>query len=527
VKPVLLRRILAATVFIAPLSHAADEAAKPAAAAQPVMFQAFAAAVQEMRQAYDQDAHPNAYFEKMLTFQHSPETMQLIVEAFGTDRPWGLEKVGVEQGKTHWRSPLFALRRTTPSGGTVEWSELTSDVLVDQAGKTLEFRAAWPSFSYEDKDALITLRDGALAGTNRRSGKLWYGNMEGSLASVEVAGKTKPLSMAMRDLRFASKVEERPRTVQMTQTFGIKAIEFAGERIDDFTIAMRVANLEKAALVAMQEAEKKLGAKQVATRDDLSAMMPLFKTMLRGAAKYKTALLVDEMSFAYHGHKAMLKGRVGLDGVREADLADMAKVAKRVQARVEIKVPLALVREVALTVARQQLAAAAAAGKAQAQPQDLAKVAQSVTDAVVGKLLGNGYARLQNDMLVSTIEFRDGVLRVNGKKIDLPKPAKAPAPGAANYMQSRRITDSCTLPDYPAQVVEKDAELALTLQYVVDPEGKLRDLQLAQPSGFTDFDGALLRAFNECRFIPALKDGKPVEQTVTQTFRREPGSTRP
>lgn len=525
-KPALLRRVLAATLFVAPFSHAADEAAKPAAAPPPLMFQAFAAAVQEMRQEFDAVAHPNTYFEKMLTFQHSPETVKLLVEAFGTERPWGLEKVGVEQGKTHWRSPLFALRRTTPSGGTVEWSELTSDVLVDQAGKTVDFRAAWPSFSYEDKDVLISLRDGALSGSNRRSGKLWYGSMEGSLASIEVAGKTKPLSMSMRDIRLAGKVEERPRTVEITQVFGIKAIEFAGERVDDFTIALRVANVEKAALLAMQEAQKKLGAKEVASREDLSAMMPLFKSMVRGAAKYKTALVVDEMSFAYHGHKAMLKGRVGLDGVREADLANMANVAKRVKARFEIKVPLALVREVALAVARQQLAAAA--GKAEAKPQDLAKVAQSVTDAVVGKLLGNGYARLENDVLVSTIEFRDGVLRVNGKKIDLPKPARAPAPGAAaSYMQSRRITDSCTLPDYPAQVVEKDAQLALTLHYVVDQDGKLRDLQLAQPSGFSDFDRALLRAFSECRFIPALKDGKPVEQTVTQTFRREPGSARP
>ena len=521
-----MRRVLAASLLAAPFAHAADAPAKPAAAPPPLMIQAFSAAVQEMQQAIDPEAHPNANFEKLLNFQHSPETAKLLVEAFGTDRPWALEKVGVEQGKTHWRSPMFALHKTTPSGGTVVWSELSSDILVDQAGKTMDFRAVWPSFSYEDKDARITLRDASLSGTNRRSGKLWYGNMEGSLASIEVAGKSKPLSMAMRDIRLSGKVEERPRTVEISQVFGIKAIEFAGERIDDFTFALRVANVEKAALVAMQEAEKKLGAKKAATKDDLSAMMPLFKSMVRGAAKHKTALLIEEMSFAYRGHKAMLKGRVGLDAMKEAELADMAKVAKGVNARFEIKVPLALVREVALAVARQQLAAAP--DKAQAQAQDPAKLAQSMTDVIVGKLLGGGYARLENEVLVSTIEYRGGVLRVNGKKIDLPKPAKAPVPQAAtSFMQSRRIADSCMLPDYPAQVVEKDAAFVYSLHYVVDPAGNLREVKLVEPTGFGDFDAALLQKFKECRFIPALKNGKPVEQAVTQTFRREPGSVRP
>lgn len=232
------------------------------------------------------------------------------------------------------------------------------------------------------------------------------------------------------------------------------------------------------------------------------------------------------MSFAFRGHKAVLKGRVGLDAVPGAELGDMARVARRVNGRFEVRVPVALVREVALAVARQQ---AAAAKQPQAQPQDLAVVAQSMTDAIIGKLLGSGYARLQDDVLVSTIAFRGGVLRVNGKKVELPKPAKAPVPqGAATFMQARRITDSCTLPDYPAQVVEKDARLELKLHYVVDQEGKLRDLQLAQASDQPGYDAAVLAAFADCRFIPALRDGKPVEHVVTDhVLTREPGSVRP
>ncbi|MFC5458456.1 DUF945 family protein [Massilia niabensis] len=527
-KPALMRRVLAATLVVIPavisFAHADDKPTRQ----QPLVLRAMTAASHEMQAAMEDGASLNKNFEKLINFQHSPDTVKLLVEAFGTDRPWSMEKRGIEQGKTAWHWRLNPLHQGTADGGTLVWSELPVDLWVDKPGKAVDFRGAWPSLSYEDKDARISLHDGTLSGTQYRgAGNIWYGSMQGGFGSMQVEGKAKPLALSMRELSFSGKMEERPSTVQMTQSFGIKAIEFAGERVDDFTVAMRFVNIEKAALVAMQATQKKLSAKQAASRDDLSAMMPMFKSFLRGATRHKTALVIDEMSFAFHGHKAMLSGRVGIDGTAGANTGDMAALSKRINARFEIKVLVALVREVALAAARQQ---ASRADNAQAKAVLAAPEAsaQNVSDAIIGKLLGNGYARLENDMLVSTIEFRGGVLRVNGKKIDLPAPGKGPAPAkAANFMQARRISDSCTLPEYPQDVVEKDAALTLTLQFVVNPAGQLRDLKLAEASSHPEYDTAVLAAFAGCRFIPALRDGKPVEHTLTHTLSREPGSARP
>ncbi|MGX4641676.1 DUF945 family protein [Massilia sp. SYSU DXS3249] len=523
-KPALMRRVLAATLFISPFVHAAEQAPKPAAKAPPVMVQAFTAAAHELQNAMEDGADLHKTFDKLVNFQHSPDVAKLLAEGFGNERPWTMEKRGVENGKAAYRWQLNALHQTTPAGSTLQWSEFPIDFWLHKSGKSADYRAAWPLLTFEDKDARLTMRDATLAGTQRRgAGNIWFGSMQGGVASFEIAGKTNPITVALRDMYFAANILERPRTVEMTQAFGIKTMEFAGERVDDFKMNVRIVNIEKAALVALRAAEKKMSAKQVATSDDFAAVMPLLKSMVRGAARHKTALLVDEMSLAFHGHKALLSGRVGIDGSAAAGSADMALLAKRVNARFDIKVPVALMREIALAVARQQAAKAP-----QAQAQDPVKVAQGIGDAIIGKLLANGYARLENDVLLSTVEFRNGVLRVNGKKIDLPKPAKGPAPAAAaNFMQARRITDSCTLPDYPREVVEQNAALELTLQFVVDPAGQLRDLQLAQGSGHAEYDAAVLAAFGGCRFIPALKDGKPVEHALTHTVSREPGSVRP
>jgi TonB family protein len=252
----------------------------------------------------------------------------------------------------------------------------------------------------------------------------------------------------------------------------------------------------------------------------------LIRSFVRGASRHKTALLIDEIGLSFHGHRARLSGRVGLEAVREADLADLSRLGKKVDARFTVKVPVALLREVALVVARQQ--AAAAKGPA----QDPAAAARSIADAMLGKLLAEGYARLENDMLVSTITLRAGILRINGKRVDMPKPAPAPAPApapdtAVNFMQARRITESCTLPDYPQDVVAQDSPLGVTLAFVVDPQGQVRELSVVTPSTAPAFDQALLTAFASCRFIPALENGKPAFFRTRQLFTREPGSVRP
>ena len=523
-----MRRILAATLLLSPLVHAADAPPSKKAEAPPLMVQALTAATHELTNAIENGDNLNKTFAALATFSHSPETVKLLTEAFGDARPWSIEQRGIDKGRTSYQWLLKPLQQTTPAGGTLAWSGLPVDFGVDKSGKLLDYRGDWSSLSFEDKTArMMMARLGFNARQRRGAGNIWYGDMRGTIDSIVFEGKDSPLTIAMRGMDFNGKVVERARTVDMTQSFGIKSIEAAGEQVDDFRVALRVLNIDKAALVAMRAAEKKMSAQQVASKDDLSAMMPLFKAFARGATAHKTAVHLDEFSLRFHGHQAMMRGRIGLDPVPGNKVGDLPGLVKYINARLIIKVPVALVREVALAIARQQ---AAAASKAQplAPSQDAAALGQSIADAMIGKLLGNGYARLENDVLVSSIEFRGGVLRMNGKKIDLPAPGQPADPAKlTTFMQARRITDSCTLPDYPAQIVAQDAPLALTLQFVVDPEGRLHELNLAEASGNPDYDSAVLAAFGACRFIPALQNGKPVQHAMTHTLTREPGSVRP
>lgn len=527
-KPTRLSRLVLATLLAAPLAHSQTQAqdAPRTRPAQSALGLAFSHASQEIQDVLNAPGPLARNLERLGSFQHTPTTAGMLKAVTGTERPWSFERRADTPG---YRWTLQPLRYTTPDGGLLDWSDMTVDLTLDKTGKQLAYAGTWPQLSFEDKFMRMTMRDASLKASQRRGpGTLWYGDVQARADSVEVEGRgDAPFTMQMRDLWLRSSVQERGPNLAIVQSFGIKRIEVAGEQVDDFTLAYRLDRLSKASAIALGEAERKSNLARQAGKTDADLLLPMFRELVRAAAKNKTALKVDELSVSYHGQKALLRGSVGVNGVAEADLKDMRALAGRIDARFEVRVPLALVREIAATVAQKQTQARATHGgnAGAATPS-----AGDITDAIVGKLLGNGYAKLENDTLVSTVELRAGQLRVNGKRIDLPKPGRKPAQeplALQSFMQARRISDSCTLPDYPAEVVERDGSLQVSLQYTVDARGGLHDVRLAQGSAYPDYDAALLAAFGSCRFVPALRDGKPVEHHDSFDLVREPGSARP
>ena len=543
-----LSLLLAASLLAVPLASSAQDSAAAAAAAaaeaevdaSPAIAPAkdelditLSAASQEIQDVLDAPGPLARNLERLQTFRHPPATAARLNKLFGNERPWSFEKRADQPG---YRLVLQPLRYTMPEGGLLEWSAFPIDFSLDQSGKQLASQGTWPELAYQVKDVRIAMRDTSFAAKQRRGpGRLWYGKVEANAERLEIAGSgDTPFSVQLRDLWLRSDIDERKGKLAVVQSFGIKSIEVAGQTIDDLKFAYRIDNLSRATAVALGEAERKANLQREAGQTDLEVLLPIFKELVRSASKNKTVLKIDEISAVYKGHKLQLRGTIGVNGVQESDLKDMAALARRFDARFEVRVPVALVREIAAQVAQQQGQAQAAKGL---PVPDAATAAQRTTDMLVGMLLGKGYAKLEDWMLVSTIEIRSGKVRVNGKDLDLPKIGKpkraadAPAPeqaaAADNFMHARRLPDSCTLPDYPAPVLEHDAPFTIALRYTVDAQGGVSDVQVGQASSYPAFDQALVQAFGRCRFIPALREGKPVEHRDGLILEREPGSVRP
>jgi TonB family protein len=508
------------------------EDAKPAAPAHSPLWDAAFSALRELQTTDTTNASLPARLDRLAAFRYSPETAAKLEKTFGTDRPLTVVRMAPVKNQAAYRLAVAPLHYIGADGSSVDWSELGVQMLTDKAGRRLAVNGSWPSIDAQDNATHFALRNLALAGKQYRGfAGLWFGaaRLDIERASIESRSGAMP-GVAFEGIYFESAMAERPKTVDVRYGGGVKAVTVAGERVDDVHWAIRIDNIDKHALAALKAASEKNKATlaKLTPEQQGAALQPMLKDFAKAMSTRGAAIEIDDISAGYQGSRASLKGRISVEGATSADFDAIPALLKKIVARFEVKVPLAMVRAISGTVAQKQLSAQHPGTPA--DPQAAAQMGQTMTDVVVGKLINAGYARIDNDVLVSTVEWRNGTLRANGKEVSLPKPpqaANAAAAGNGQLLQARRIADTCKLPDYPEDVVRQDLPLQLTLRFVVGADGHLRDLALARASQSPVYDQAALAAAAGCTYIPALRNGKPVEAPMTWQVVREPGSVRP
>jgi uncharacterized protein YdgA (DUF945 family) len=538
VKTVLSSSLLAAALLAASPSKPAAAADRPPVAkpAPGPVADAVQSALRELQLAQDARQPLPVQLDSMAAVRYTPETAAKLRAVFGHEQPFTIEKQPPRPGRLLYRMRLQPLHYAGQDQSRVDWDEALLDFDMDKAGKTVDFSGRWNTISAGEPTFRLSAENISLSGRQRRSqDKLWFGN--GQLRVARVRGETPQtpnagMDLSMDDWRMDWRTVERPKTVDMQFQQRIGSISAAGEKVEDVRFDLRIVNIDRTSMVALQAAgeRQREQLKTMTPEQQLAAMKPMFQTFGKAAIVRGSAIEIDEISARYRGNKASIRGRVGFAGAVEADLQDMKALVKKIVARFEIRVPVAMVRDIAGVVAERQARQQAAA----ANPMPPAQMGQTITDVIVGKLVGSGYARIENEVLVSNVEFRNGELTANGKKVELPKPTAGATPPVSqqrsslppNAMQARRIEDSCRLPDFPAEVVDQDKPLRAGFAWRVDEVGKVENVHVTTASGYPAWDQSMIEILGQCRYIPALQDGKPIGLNIDWKVARTAGGPR-
>lgn len=502
-------------------------------------MQALQALVADLQRAVDSKLPLEQQFDRMAAARPSAQTADKLRAAFGTDRLYTVERRPPVDGKAAWHGTLFPLQYNAPQGSSVDWTEGVLDFTLERGGQATSGRGSIERIMFEDANTRMSWRGIAFDTRQQRGyGGLWFGTVDALAANVQILNRRDGSALDMNGLRLSSRVTEKPKTVDMAYDSRINSTTAAGERVDDIRMALRLTSIDKKTLVDLKALQEKQQARQamapLTPQQQLALLKPLMHSVGEAALARGTAIEIDEIGASYHGIRTTIKGRVALQGATRADLDDLQRLAKKVVARFEVRVPMALLNEIAGTVAAKQVAAQAAQRGSGADPQAVAQLRQNMTDLMVGKLVGPGFARLENDVLVSTLEWKNGVLTANGKPVPLPKPAPpgtkgaiALAPGRGNFLQARLVEGSCTLPGFPDEVTRADRALRQRIDFTIGVDGRVKDARVSQPSGFPDYDRAMLQALGQCTYIPALRDGKPMELRSSRETVRSAGAAKP
>lgn len=470
------------------------------------------------------------WLDTLPTFRFSPATSVLLVKQLGTDKLFSVRRQEATGGRRDYLVTAPALRHAGRDGSSISWETIQGTMQLQADGRAIANQFTAPRVTLDDKTMRVDIR--ALTGSSTSvDSDSPYGDAAGEIGSVQMLMKSDGTTIGMDGLFAKFAITERADSASMLYEIGMRTLTVQEERVDDLHMAMRFNGIDKAALEQFNQLGKQVKAQQdklgkSATPAQRGALMAPVLRQLGMAILGKDAVIdLDDLSFAYHGNTARMHGQVRMENLTVAELDQPAALLKKAVVHADVQVPAAMLRAFADGMAGKQLAKQQPGADAAA----IAQLGAAIYDGMLKAALANGYVRIEGDMLVTSIDVRDGVVLINGKPLPMPKPGApvAAVNSSAGTMRARRIVDKCVLPDFPPEVVAQDRALSLALQLTVNADGSIDKPALARSSGWPAYDQAVLAAAASCTYIPALRNGQPVAVSELWEVVRAPGSTRP
>ncbi len=493
------------------------------------------ALVQELSAATPTSMPVQQRLDALLQFRHSPATAALLENIYGSTPAWTLSRLPSADGAAHYRGELAALHYSDANGST-DWAALPITLAVSGDGRTVTYSGSWPSLASVDKTVRIDMRGLTLAGQQQRAAdQLSLGSVSVDLASMAFEPVSGGPRFVMEGIHNDSSMDEQAGRLGIGYQLAVRRIAVGGDGVDNLKLVTRFGPLDRASMLELQALGQRPLATGASVQQRQAQLAPVLKALARGVIRSGSVLEIDELSASFHGQTIRASGRLSLDKAVEADADNLPALVNKLVGRLDLKAPLALLTAVSTTMAELQVRAA---NQGVAAPPAVAQLAATINDTLLGKMVSSGLVRVDGDLLVTDIVYSgSGGLRINGKAASLPAVGSkrssaagnvsSTAGGAPSMLQARRIEGRCTLPDYPADIVKEDTPLSLTLRLLVKADGSVRHVTLAAASTRPAYDQAVLAAAARCAYLPALRNGQPVDVPVAWKIVRETGSTRP
>ena len=441
-----------ASAVLAVPSHAQDPAptqapVKPAAPPKPpeIFWPETSAtlrtAQKELMAAVGKENNMARRLELLAKFQFSPELQPKLKKIFGSERPFPIERVaGGPKGQVNYAGKLAPYTYVQGNGTDFSWTEMTATMSADKAGRTMTSDIKSPSLVVSRLGGSLSFLDASLNNKLLRGAdKVDYGTATiriGSVVGRDSASGSSDIKEVVRldGIEAKSDVRRRGAMAEIAYGMTVKAVVVGGERVERTNFAFRVVNVPGKALADLTT---QLREQQDADMENEAAQTRVVKTIREFGKRLITAgatLFIDDISAAYRGNVASLKGRISFQKVVDADFDNITTLMKKIVAHFEVRVPVALVRDVG-----RMFAAKSVDPSAPDSDKQIDAGADAMVSMVVGKTVSGGYGTMVQDELRTVIDIKDNKITVNGKAIDMPaglansfkvKAAPQPVPAA-------------------------------------------------------------------------------------------------
>lgn len=379
-------------------------------------------AMKELRAAQGGERNMVKLLDAQSKFEFSPELRPKLKDIFGTERPFPMQRVPGAKGQINYVARLAPYLWVQGNGTDFSWTELTANIATDKAGRGVNATMTWPSLVIARQEGSANLQNMSMTTRQQRGADgVAYGTATFGIGSIivrdaAVGGKEARELMRFEDMQARSESVRRGSMAEIGYRSSTKAMVFGAERVERINLAFRLTHIPAKAMAELEQSLRQQEAGQLAPEAQQALMMRKLKDFGKRLVQAGAVLNIEDISAAYRGNVAAIKGRVTFQKVVEADFDSVATLMRKLVAHVEVRVPVALIREVGRAIAGKSVPPDTpdAAGQIDA-------AADGMVSVVVGKAVTGGFAVVEKDELRSNIDFRNGQLTINGKAVDLPK----------------------------------------------------------------------------------------------------------
>lgn len=341
--------------------------------------------------------------------QYSPEQLAAVGTVLGNASPLQARRLPPVAGRSSY-SITLAAGQYQDNEDKLAWDQGSLQA-GSKADGSVTVRGQMPSLQIADKAGAVSLK--GIRFTSLQQRDYWSGQSELAIDKLDLApADPKAPSGNLENFRQNLDIRRDGKGYGGRMEVTIGRLLLAGQGVDNVRLAARLRQLDAAALGQLQKeelAQQASGVGSLNSLDVLTRHLPAIKRLaMRGAT-----LDLEQLNFSYKGHELAIKGSFSMPNATEADFASAQAVLNKLQGKMELSVPLALLRQVANDIA---LSASDSKNKQVLPPAELGAL---IYTQQVGGLLSKRYAWRDQDMLHTTLELQAGVLTANGRAVPL------------------------------------------------------------------------------------------------------------
>jgi uncharacterized protein YdgA (DUF945 family) len=399
-------------------------------------WQTYMAVISDLQPLYRHDADLKQTLSKLDTFQFSDETRKKLQDLTGNDNPLHFKTAKLKNGNTDLTVAVDALDfKDAKTGASGHMAEISSKTLFNKSLNKAHTVASLPLFHFETAKTLqFTAGNFSIVSDQQRdSSGIWIGTGDFKLGQLTMDDGASKMHVTMDELSVKTVVKPHGKSLDVGSDSSIKSINWGSDGLSQVHFAVRMTNLDAKAFAAFQEKARNLNQKG----QDFTQRLIASQSMMRDFGKsmqHGSAIDIQDVSAKFHGLTGGFNGRITLDNAQDSDFDSPAALVKKLDVHVNLHIPVGWVIDTFRIFTRRTLELQNKTGK----PVDDATVNIAVTTEVekqMSELERKKWIHVEHDTILSSIDFKEGKLLINGQPTPLPNlaagtPVKSPASNA-------------------------------------------------------------------------------------------------